>query len=87
MLNLLPIESETGMPAAAELNFRQKLVVIGLDILLVVELCIAMYFANLSPETFTPTFVKTFFSLLIPTVLTALLFMRFLKTKPSGTPQ
>lgn len=84
-MNLMPIESETDMPAAAGLNFRQKLVVIGLDILLVVELCIAMYFANLSPETFTPTFVKTFFSQLFPTVFTALFFMRLLKNSSSGT--
>ena len=81
MINVFNSDAEVDTPVGDELNLRQKLVVITLDVLLLVELCIAMYFANLAPEAFTPTFVKTFFSLLLPTVLTGLFFLRRLKTK------
>ena len=81
MINVLNSDAQMDSQVADGLNLRQKLVVITLDVLLLIELCIAMYFANLSPESFTPTFVKTFFSLLLPTVLTGLFFLRRFKTK------
>ena len=81
MINVFNSDAQKDTPVVDELNLRQKLVVITLDVLLLVELCIAMYFANLAPEAFTPTFVKTFFSLLLPTVLTGLFFLRRFKTK------
>jgi hypothetical protein len=84
MINVLNSDAQMDAPVIDGLNLRQKLVVITLDALLIVELCIAMYYANLAPEAFTSTFVKTFFSLLLPTVLTALFFLRRLKTKSAG---
>ena len=81
MINVFNSDAQMDAPVGDGLNLRQKLVVITLDVLILVELCIAMYFANLAPEAFTPTFVKTFFSLLLPTVLTGLFFLRRLKTK------
>ena len=84
MINVFSSDAEIDAPVLDELNFKQKLVVITLDVLLLVELCIAMYFANLAPEAFTPTFVKTFFSLLLPTVLTGLFFLRRFKTKAAS---
>ena len=81
MINVFNSDAEMDAPVADKLNLGQKLVIITLDVLLLVELCIAMYFANLAPDAFTPTFVKTFFSLLLPTVLTGLFFLRRLKTK------
>ncbi len=84
MINVLNSDDQMDAPVVDGLNLWQKLVVITLDVLLLVELCIAMYYANLAPEAFTPTFVKTFFSLLLPTVLTALFFLRRLKTKAAG---
>jgi hypothetical protein len=84
MINVFNSDAELDTPIVDELNFKQKIVVITLDVLLLVELCIAMYFANLVPEAFTPTFVKTFFSLLFPTVLTGLFFLRRLKTKAAS---
>jgi len=81
MINVFNSDAQMDAPVGEGLNLRQKLVVITLDVLLLVELCIAMYFANLAPEAFTPTFVKTFFSLLLPTVLTGLFFLRRFKTK------
>ncbi len=84
MINVFNSDAELGAPVGDGLNYKQKIVVITLDVLLLVELCIAMYFANLAPEAFTLTFVKTFFSLLLPTVLTSLFFLRRLKTKAAS---
>jgi hypothetical protein len=84
MINVFNSDDEMDAPVIEGLNFKQKIVVITLDLLLLVELCIAMYFANLAPEAFTPTFVKTFFSLLLPTVLSALFLLRRFKTKDAG---
>jgi hypothetical protein len=81
MINVFSSDAEMDAPVVDGLNLGQKLVIITLDVMLLVELCIAMYFANLAPDAFTPTFVKTFFSLLLPTVLTGLFFLRRLKTK------
>ncbi len=81
MINVFSSDAEMDAPVVDKLNLGQKLVIITLDVLLLVELCIAMYFANLAQDAFTPTFVKTFFSLLLPTVLTGLFFLRRLKTK------
>lgn len=84
MINVLNSDDEMADSNVNELNFRQKIVVITLDVLLLAELCIAMYFANEAPEAFTPTFVKTFFSLLLPTVLSGLFFLRRFKTKAAA---
>ena len=81
MINVFNGDAQMDAPVIDGLNLRQKLVIITLDVLLLIELCIAMYFANLAPEAFTLTFVKTFFSLLLPTVLTGLFFLRRFKTK------
>jgi hypothetical protein len=81
MINVFNSDAEMDAPVIDELNCKQKMVVITLDVLLLVELCIAMYFANLAPDAFTPTFVKTFFSLLLPTVIAGLFFLRRLKSK------
>mgnify|MGYP000552705307 CR=1 FL=1 len=60
------------------MNMQQKLVVAIMDVLMIVELCIAMYAANLSPDSFTSTFCVYFFSMLIPTlVLARILVKRF----------
>jgi hypothetical protein len=84
MINVFNSDAQMDASVGDGLNLRQKLVVITLDVLLLVELCIVMYFANLAPEAFTPTFVKTFFSLFLPTVLTGLFFLRRFKTKTAS---
>jgi hypothetical protein len=84
MINVFNSDAEMDAPVVEGLNLRQKIVVITLDVMLLVELCIAMYFANLEPDAFTPTFVKTFFCLLLPTVLTGLIFLRRFKTKAAS---
>ncbi len=60
-----------------------KLLVVGINCLVLVALFIAMYHASLDPDTFTPTFFKTLFSLLIPTLLLGFGVKRFLgKRRP-----
>ena len=46
-----------------------KLLVVGVNCLVLAALFIAMYRASLVPDEFTPTFFKTLFSLLLPTAV------------------
>jgi hypothetical protein len=65
------------------MNMRQKMVIAILDVLLIVELCIGMYSASSNPESFTPAFVKSFFSMLIPTLIVArIMVKRFRSVTP-----
>lgn len=58
-----------------------KLLVVGLNGLMVAALFIAMYRASLYPDDFTPVFLKTLFSLLIPTAILGFLGKRFLNSR------
>jgi hypothetical protein len=58
-----------------------KLLVVGLNGLMVAALFIAMYRASLYPDDFTPTFLKTLFSLLIPTMVLGLLGKLYLRNR------
>jgi len=61
-----------------------KLLVTGINLLVLAALFIAMYRASLTPDAFTPTFFKTLFSLLIPTFLFGLAGKRLLgKRRPA----
>lgn len=46
-----------------------KLLVVGINVLVLAALTIAMYQASLFPDEFTPIFFKTLFTLLAPTLL------------------
>ncbi len=59
------------------MNLQQKIVVIILDILLLVELCISMYFANKTPDMLTPVFIKYFFTMCIPSLILAKIGVRY----------
>ena len=58
-----------------------KLLVIGINCLMLVALFIAMYRASLYPDDFNITFFKTIFSLLIPTLLLGLIGKLFLRNR------
>jgi len=58
-----------------------KLLVVGLNGLMVAALFVAMYRASLYPDDFTPTFLKTLFSLLIPTMLLGLIGKLYLRNR------
>ncbi len=50
------------------MNGRQKLFICAVDLAIIIELCIAMAKATASPDTFTPTFMKIFFIMFLPTL-------------------
>jgi hypothetical protein len=64
-----------------ELSLRQKIVVVALDVALIVELCVAMYLASARPEAFTPVFMKSFFIMLVPTLVVGYAGVRMLREK------
>ena len=66
------------------MNLRQKIAVVVVDILVLVELCISIYFANLDADNFTPVFLKAFLGMLIPTLIAAKLVIRKVR---SGEPE
>lgn len=68
-----------GEVRAPKMNGVQWLVVIVVDILILAELALAMYEANGNPDNFTPVFIKTFFGMLIPTLLIGYLCKRMLR--------
>jgi hypothetical protein len=59
---------------------RQWLLVIVMDVLVLAELCVAMYLAVASTEDFTATFIKAFFAMLIPTLVAGALAKRRLRS-------
>jgi hypothetical protein len=62
------------------MNTRQKIGVAVLDVLMLIELGISMYRANKTPDLFTPIFFKTFFVLVIPTLIVARIVIKRLRT-------
>jgi uncharacterized membrane protein YGL010W len=61
-----------------------KLLVTGINLLVLAALFIAMYRASFYPDDFTPIFFKTLFSLLIPTFLLGFAGKSYLgKRRPS----
>ena len=63
------------------LNGRQKLFVLGIDAAILAEVCVAMAAASNAPDTFTPTFMKTFFSLFLPTLAIGVIGYRKLRDR------
>jgi hypothetical protein len=66
------------------MNTRQKIGVIALDVLVLIELVISIYRANQTPDLFTPIFMKTFFVLIIPTLILAWIVIKRLRTIESS---
>jgi hypothetical protein len=66
------------------MNTRQKISVAIVDVLILIELGISMYRANKTPDLFTPIFIKTFFVLVIPTLVLARIVIKRLRTIESS---
>jgi len=62
------------------MNLHQKIAIAVMDILMLAELCFAMYMAHNNPENFTPVFIKTFLILLIPTLIIGRVVVKRLRT-------
>ncbi|NTW35116.1 MAG: hypothetical protein HGB17_03105 [Syntrophobacteraceae bacterium] len=62
------------------MNTEQKIVIAVLDVVLSVELCIGMFFAQMDPANLTAAFCKSFFSMLIPTLILARIMVKRFRT-------
>lgn len=62
---------------------RHWMLVIVMNVLVLAELCIAMYLAASGTEDFTATFMKVFFGMLIPTLVVGSLAKRRLRPQPA----
>jgi len=60
------------------------LFVIGMNLVVLAELCIAMYLAAADPDDFTATFIKSFFAMLVPTLVVGSLTKRRLRSAHSA---
>jgi flagellar biosynthesis protein FliQ len=63
------------------MNFRQKVAVAILDIAVIVELCVSMYLATHDPDNLTPVFLKSFLTMVIPTLLLGRVVIKRLGSK------
>lgn len=66
------------------MNVRQKVGVAVLDVVVLIELAVSIYFANRNPEDFASVFFLMFFSLLIPTLVLARFVIKGLGAKEMG---
>lgn len=73
---------DNAMGAAQKVSLasspKMKLFALFINVLVIGELFVSMYFANQTPERLTPVFFKIFFSLLLPTLVLAYLGRRIL---------
>ncbi|MDI6790493.1 MAG: hypothetical protein QME44_07385 [Thermodesulfobacteriota bacterium] len=63
------------------MNFQQQIAVVAMDVALLVELCISMYFAQKNPENFTAVFFKCFLIMVIPTLILARIVIKRLRSR------
>ena len=70
-----------GQQVHTELSLPNIIRLTIINLLVLAELCVAMYMANENPEEFTPVFFKVFFSLLLPTLILGILSKRFIRPK------
>jgi hypothetical protein len=63
------------------MNFRQKVAVAILDVVVIAQLCVSMYFAAQEPNNLTPVFLKSFLTMVVPTLLLAKVVIGRLRTK------
>jgi hypothetical protein len=76
-------EAPLGAPQHAHVTFTLPHIIriVTVNLLMLVELCVAMYLANENPEEFTAVFFKVFFSLLVPTLILASVCKRLMRSK------
>jgi len=65
-----------------EMKARNWLLVIAVDVLILVELAAAMYVASAHPDEFELMFMKSFFGMLVPTLVLSYLAKRMLRRAP-----
>ena len=65
------------------MNLRQKITVAIMDVCILAEVCVAMFFASKDPENLTLVFVKYFFSMAVPTLIMARIAIKVLRSAES----
>lgn len=68
-----------------ELNGRQRLAVILMDVAMLAEVTLSVYLASKQPDDFTPVFMKVFFSMLIPTIAAGIFAIRRFRDRTPET--
>jgi hypothetical protein len=68
------------------MNLQQKIVVVIMDVLLIVELCVSMYFATQNQDNFTAVFIRYFLTMCIPTLLAAKILVKRLRSRDPEVP-
>lgn len=63
------------------MNLQQQMAVAVMDVALLVELCISMYFAHKNQENLTPVFFKYFLIMVIPTLVLARIVVKRLRSR------
>jgi hypothetical protein len=76
------VMENSGKVKGPEMNTRNWLLVIVVDVLILVELAAAMYVASVHPDEFELMFMKSFFGMLIPTLAICFLVKRMLRRAP-----
>lgn len=62
------------------MNLRQKITVAILDVCILIEVFVSMYFAAKDPDNLTPLFLKCFFGMAIPTLIAGRIGIWFLRS-------
>lgn len=65
-------------------NFRQKIVLGVMDVMLLAELCYTMYVSQLAGDAFSAVFLRTYAPLFFPTVIVGIWLCRRCRDKPES---
>jgi hypothetical protein len=80
-----PEMEEAPMGAAQQVQMSLSLPhiirIVIINLLVLTELCVAMYMAAQNPDEFTAVFFKVFFSLLVPTLILGIYSKRLIRPK------
>lgn len=76
---------ERSAHPASELNGRQRLAVIVMDVAVLAEMTVSIYMASRDPDNYTLVFMKAFFSMLVPTVIAGLVAIRRFRDRAAET--
>jgi hypothetical protein len=63
------------------MNLTQKISIVFMDLLLIIELCISMHLATQNPDAFTLVFVRSFLMMCIPTLILTKVLVSRLRSK------
>ena len=80
----MPLIFDHSASPAPELNNRQRLAVILMDVAVLAEVTVSIYMASRNPDDYTLVFMKAFFAMCIPTVIAGVYAIRRLRDRVSS---